>query len=396
MAAASVAATASLLVAACGSASSTSSSTTVPSSGSSGTTAASSANSGGTYLVGVPIAETGPNAQAGTEIFDAEKLAADQINANGGVLGHKIVLNEQDDACTAQTSVAAANKLVSLGVKAVVGGYCSGASLPAEPIYSRAGIPNILAAPNSSALVQGGDKSVFLMDPTSSLQAQEAAKFFANVLHSKKVQVVDDQSAFGVNVADLVQSNLKTLGVPTASIQAVPATQTDFSALINTIKSNGATAVYFAGYYAEWGLIVKQMRAAQVTIPLVGADGSVDPAFITTAGTAANGTYFTIARTTQFLQGSAATAFTNQYKSTFGSTPGPYSAYGYDGMNTLAAAIKQANSLNPAKVISALHSINTTGLTGSISFASDGARQGASFVVLKVVDGNFALAPVQP
>jgi branched-chain amino acid transport system substrate-binding protein len=382
-----------MMTAGCGS-SGGSSSGGSSSSGSSGSSSGST--SGGTYAVGVPVPMTGADAQSGTEIFNAEKLAAGNINAAGGVLGHKIVLNEQDDACDPQTSVAAANKLVSQGVKAVVGGYCSGAAQPAEPVYSRAGIPDILAAPNSSALVQGGDKSVFLLDPTSAAQSATAAKFFADILHSKKVQVIDDQSAFGVNLAGLVMSNLKKMGVKTASVQAVPATQSDFSSLIDTIRSNGSSAVYWAGYYAEGGLLVKQMRAAQLNIPFVAADGSVDPAFISTAGAAANGTYASIARTSQFLRGSAAQKFTSQYQAKFGSAPGPYSAYGYDAIEALAAAAKQAKSIDPSKVISALHSLHISGLTGSISFAANGARQGASFVILEVVNGQYRLAPHQP
>ncbi|MGH9059721.1 MAG: ABC transporter substrate-binding protein, partial [Acidimicrobiales bacterium] len=176
-----------VLVAACGSssaptASGSSSTTAAPAGSGSSTTSASSSSSpsssssggaptGGSYLVGVPVPVTGASAQSGTEIFNAEQLAADDINAAGGVLNHKIVLHKVDAACSAQTSVTAANKLVSLGVKAVVGGYCSGAALPAEPIYQRAGLPDILAAPNSSALTKQGYKDIFLLDPNSAKQS---------------------------------------------------------------------------------------------------------------------------------------------------------------------------------------------------------------------------------
>jgi len=93
------------------------------------------------YVVGVPMPMTGAEAQAGTQIFNAEKMAAALVNKHGGVLGHQIKLIEQDDACDAGTAVNAANLLVSKGVQAIVGGYCSGATLPVEPIIARAGIP---------------------------------------------------------------------------------------------------------------------------------------------------------------------------------------------------------------------------------------------------------------
>jgi branched-chain amino acid transport system substrate-binding protein len=361
------------------------------------TPAASSAAASGTYLVGVPMPMTGAEAQSGTEIFNAEKLAADQINAAGGVLGHKIVLNEQDDACDPQTSVNAANKLVSLGVQAVVGSYCSSATLPAEPIYARANIPNLQPSANAATLTQHGYTNVFLLDPSGGFQAQTAAAFFTNILHAKTVFIADDQSAYSVDIADLTQQALTKAGVTVLPIQAVPATTQDFSPVITTIRSSNPDAIYWTGYYAQAALFVRQLRGAGITTPYAVADGSVDPAYIKDAGAAnADGSYATIATTTQFLTGSAAQKFTQDYKAAYGTDPGPYSAYGYDAMDALVKAAQAAGSLEPAKVIAALRTLKFDGLTGSVSFAPDGARQGAKFVVLVVQNGQYALNPTQP
>jgi branched-chain amino acid transport system substrate-binding protein len=162
---------------------------------------ASAASSSSSYLVGVSEPMTGAEAEAGTEIWNGEVLAANKINAAGGVLGHQIVLKEEDDACDPQTSVNAANKLISLGVQAQVGGYCSSAAQPAESIYSRAGIPNVQVAANSTTLTSGGYKDVFLIDPGGGLQAEEATGFFSKVLGTKRLLIVDDQSTYAVNVA---------------------------------------------------------------------------------------------------------------------------------------------------------------------------------------------------
>jgi branched-chain amino acid transport system substrate-binding protein len=359
--------------------------------------ALASAVTSGTYLVGVSEPMTGAEAQAGTEIWDGEVLAADAVNATGGVLGHKIVLKEEDDACDPQTSVNAANKLVSLGVQAMVGGYCSSAAQPAEPIYARAGIPNIQVAANSSTLTQGGYKNVFLVDPGGSLQAAEAASFFAKVLKVKSLLIADDQSTYAVNVAQLTQKDLAGTSVKVLHpVEAVPDTTQDFSSVINTVRSDKAGAVYWTGYFAQAAEFVRQLRTAGIMIPFVTADGSVDPTFIKDAGADANGTYATIAVLTGFLTGAKANAFDVAYEKKFHSKPGPYSAYGYDGIYALANAAKAAGSLSPAKVIAALHKLKFRGLTGEVSFAPDGSRLGAHFVVLKVTRGAYELAPVQP
>jgi ABC-type branched-subunit amino acid transport system substrate-binding protein len=361
-----------------------------------GGSSASGSNGSGSYVVGVPMPVTGAEAQSGTEIFNAEQLAASQINAAGGVLGHKIVLKEQDDACDPQTSVSAANKLVSEGVQAIAGGYCSSAALPAEPIYGRAGLPNLQPAANSTSLTQQHLNDVFLLDPNGGLQAQTAASFFVNVLHASKIVIADDQSAYSVNVAQLAGTDIGKLGATVASTQAVPATTTDFSSVIAKVKQTGASVVYWTGYYSQAALFVKQLRNAGSNVTFVAADGSVDPTYIKDAGSAASNSYATIALTSQFIKGAKASAFDSAYQSKYGSAPGPYSAYGYDSVYALADAAKQAGSLQPASVVAALHKLNFQGLTGSVSFDSSGNRVGAKFVVLEVMSGAYALAPKQP
>ncbi|MGA3219415.1 MAG: branched-chain amino acid ABC transporter substrate-binding protein [Acidimicrobiales bacterium] len=358
--------------------------------------ASATAVGSGTYLVGVSEPVTGAEAQAGTEIYDGELLATDNINAAGGVLGHKIVLREEDDACDPQTSVNAANKLVSLGVQAMVGGYCSSAAQPAEAIYARAGIPNIQAAANSSTLTQAGYHNVFLIDPGGPLQAQEAIGLFTKVLKVKTLFIADDQSTYAVNVAQLTAKGLAGTSVKVLPVQAIPSTNQDFSAVIATVRADKAGAIYWTGYFAQAAEFVRQLRTAGITIPFVCADGSVDPTFIKDAGASANGTYATISVLSSFLTGSAAKAFDSSYVGKFHAQPGPYSAYGYDGIYALAEAAKTAGSLSPAKVITALHSLKFAGLTGEVSFAPAGSRLGARFIVLEVIGGQYKLAPQQP
>lgn len=362
----------------------------------SGAASASEPHASSPYVVGVSMPETGAEAQAGTEIFDGEQLAADRINASGGVLGHKIVLKEQDDACDPQTSVNAANKLVSLGVQAQVGGYCSSAAQPAEPIYARAHIPNIQPSANSATLTQGGYHNIFLVDPNGVPESKAAASFFSNVLKVKKLLIVDDQSTYAVSIAQLTAAALKGTSTEALPIQAVPDTTQDFSAIVNTARSDGATGIYWTGYFAQGAEFVRQLRSAGLTIPFTGADGAVDPTFIKDAGADANGTYATIAVLTSFLTGPAAKAFDTGYAKTFHSQPGPYSAYGYDAMYALANAAKKAGSLAGPKVIAALHTLKFSGLTGEVSFAPNGTRVGAHFVIVEVEHGAYVLAPHQP
>ena len=358
------------------------------------------------YLVGVPMPMTGAEAQAGTQIYNAELMAAQRVNKNGGVLGHPIKLIEQDDACDAGTAVNAANKLVSENVQAIVGGYCSGATLPVEPIIARANLPYVMPAANSPELTTGGYKNVFLIDPSGSGDGAEAAAFFKQQ-GITKVFVIDDQSSFGVAIANAAATDIAKDGgtVVAGGVQSIPSTSNDFSAVISQIKSSGATGIYWSGYFAQAAQFATQLNAANVigpngTAKFVVADGSVDATYLSGAGSAANGTYATIAALASgvgnVLNSRADQAFNVAYKKEFKSAPGPYSTFGYDAITALVLAARHVKSIKPARVIAGLRTLHFNGLTGKVSFDKTGNRLGAVMDLLEVVNGQYTLASPQP
>jgi branched-chain amino acid transport system substrate-binding protein len=352
--------------------------------------------SGGTYHVGVPLPFTGRDAAPGKQAFQAMQVAASEINKHGGVLGRKIVLMKEDDASDPQVSVNAANKLLSRGAEAAIGSYSSSAALPAEPIYARAGIPNIQPVSNSTALTSQKLDNVFLINAGGPLQAETAAKFLVDVQKKRKIALVDDQSVYGKDLAQSTGEDIKQLGGSVATAQHVSDTTRDFSSVVSAIRSSGADAVYWTGYFSQGALFIKQIRNANLNVLFVTGDGSVDPSFLATAGAAANDTYGMGGLTGQFIKGSAVERFNSAYKKRFHSDPSAYGVYFYDALQVLAKAAEQADSVKPDRVVDALHDLKYDGLTGPISFAENGAREGGKFVVLKVVDGEYELAPQQP
>lgn len=354
-------------------------------------------SSSGPYLVGVPLPMTGSSAAMGTNMWQAIQLAANYVNQHGGVLGHKIKLQEEDSACDPQTSVNAANKLVSLKVQAIVGTYCSGEALPAEPIYARAGLPFVLPSANASNLTTQGHNDVFMVNANGQDQANTAAAFFVNVLHAKNIALIDDQSNYATNLEQLTQAAIQKDGSRVADVEAVSPTAQDFSALINKFRSENIGLFYFTGYYAEGGLLIKQARQLGYTGTIAVGDGSVDQILISTAGaTYADGVYATMSPMPPFLTGPQAQSFTKAFTQAYNTQPGPYSALIYDSLMTLVTAAKNAHSIAPAKVTAALHKVQYTGVTGPISFTPNGNRTNAKFLILEVKKGQFALAPTQP
>ena len=170
--------------------------------------AASTSSSNQDYVIGCPEPMTGSTADMGADMYNAMKMAADQLNKQGGMLGRQIKLVEEDDASDPEPAVNAANKLVSMNVDAVVGEYASGVALLCEPIYNNAAVPYLLPDANASSLTSQGFNNVFLINCGGVTQAQTAADFMVKTLGAKAVAVVDDQSAFATNLAQLTDQDV--------------------------------------------------------------------------------------------------------------------------------------------------------------------------------------------
>jgi ABC-type branched-subunit amino acid transport system substrate-binding protein len=342
----------------------------------------------GDIIIGAGVPVTGSEAKMGKDMTQAIQMAIDEINAKGGVLNRKLKLEVQDDPCEAQQAVAAANKLVSLGVVASISGYCSGSFLPTEKVYADAKIGVVVPAANASNLTQQKFPNINLMNPTNMDQARTAADYILNTWKAKKVAIIHDNSSFAKELGELTQENLKGKAEVVA-FEAVTKGEKEFSATLTAIKAKNPDAIYWTAYYAEGGLIIKQARALGITAKIMVGDGSNDPSLIETAGaTAAEGVANTTTPSAKDFEGTK--DWIPKYKTKYGE-PGPYSAQAYDATYIIAEAIKKAGSTDREAVMKAIRGISYTGLTGKVSFNEVGNRKDGYFVVQEVKNGQFVV-----
>ncbi|UOF91324.1 branched-chain amino acid ABC transporter substrate-binding protein [Fodinisporobacter ferrooxydans] len=361
------------------------------SAGSSGSTAGSGGNKSGDILIGVQSPTTGSTAKMGQDMNNAIQLATDEINANGGINGKKIKLTFADDASDPQTATAAANKLVSEGVVAVVGGYASGATLPASGVYHNAGLPMVVTAANSAKIPAQGYNDIFLINGTTVHQGEVAADYMVDKLHGKRIAIIDDNSAYAKDLADQTKKAVESKGAKVVDFEAVNPDEKDFTTLLTKLKGLKPDATYWTAYYAQGGLLIKQFKQLGVPGAIGVGDGANDPTLIDIAGKqAAEGTFVTTPPTAEFLPD--AKKFINDYKAKFHQDPGPYSALSYDGMRLLADAIKRAGSTDKNAIIKALQDTNNfKTFAGDVSFKKDGTLKKSNFIVLLVKNGKFTL-----
>lgn len=367
-----------LVLAGCSSSSSSSSSTSQP------------ADDKSDIIIGSAVPTTGSSAKMGTDITNGIKMAIDEINAKGGVLGgRKLKLEVQDDPCDPQQAVAAANKLVAMNVVAAISGYCSGSFLPTETVYNNAKVGVVVPAANATKLTQQKFDNINVMNPNGADQAKTAADFFVAKLGAKKVALIHDNSAYAKELADLTKAALQGKAEVVA-FEAVTPGEKDFTATLTKVKGTNPDAIFWTGYYAEGGLIIKQAKGLGMKAAIMFGDGSNDPSIIDIAGKEnAEGTYNT---TTPGAADFAGTKdWIPQYKQKYGE-PGPYSAQGYDSMYVIKNAIEAAKSTDRAAVAKAIRAINYNGLTGTVAFDESGNRKNGAFLVLQVKDGKFTVA----
>jgi branched-chain amino acid transport system substrate-binding protein len=345
----------------------------------------------GPILLGMDIPLSGSSADIGPYMKNGGQLAIDEINAKGGVLGRKLQLRAEDDACDPKTAVAAANKLVAAGTTVSVGGYCSGATLPTLPVFDRAKIPMIIPAANSTELVAQKLKHVFLVNGTGDQQAT-AAMAWLTKSGAKKVAVLDDNTSYSKDIAVRTVAELDKPGTPDkSSLDAVNPGESDYSANVANVLKGHPDFVYWTGYYQEGGLILRQLRQAGYTGKFMVGDGSVDAKLIKIAGDKdAEGTYATMTQTPDTIEG--AQGWIANYKQKFGAEPGPYSTQAYDAVRVAAEAIKNANSTDGDKIVTALEAINGFPLfSGPLKFTPQHTLTSGGFVILVVKNGKFTL-----
>ncbi len=339
--------------------------------------------------VGIMVPTTGSEATYGKDMENAIKLAAGQINTKGGVLGMKIATTTQDAACDPQQAVNAASKLVSQGVTGVVGGYCSGATLPTLKIFGDAGVPIVIPAANSTKLIGAGSGNVFMINSTGADQVNTAVAFFKSK-DIKRLAIVNEGDAYSADLASLTREQWKKDGGDVVAYEVINKGEQDYSALVTRLKQQRPDAVFWTAYYADGALLIKQLRQGGYTGMIALGDGNNSPKLFEIAGAAANGVYCFSNPTVEYLPN--ARAFADEYKKQFHQSPGPYSALSYDGMNLLADAITRAGSTDKPKIIAALRATKDfQGIAGPINFTPQNTLARSNFVVLVGKGKQWAL-----
>ncbi len=351
------------------------------------------ANSGDVLLVKIGAAAplTGPQAHVGKDNENGTRMAIEDANARGVIIGGKKVhfeLLSEDDQADPKTATIVAQKLVDAKVNGVIGHLNSGASIPASRIYSDNGIAQISPSATAVAYTAQGFKTAFRVMANDGQQGKVLGEFAANNLAAKKIAVIDDRTAYGQGLADEFIKSAQASGALIVAREYTNDKAVNFSAVLTAIKGKKPDLVFFSGMDPQGVPLVKQLRALGLNAKFMMGDGGYTPKLIELAGAAAEGTYASLPGV-PLGQMPGGRDFSQRYEAKYKQPIQLYAPYCYDAVNVMIAAMQQADSVDPAKYLPALAKISYDGVTAKISFDEKGDLKGGAITLYQVQQGKW-------
>ena len=335
--------------------------------------------------IGFFMSMTGRDSSFGEASLRGARLAVDEVNAAGGILGRAVELLVEDNRSQPSESATAVKKLISRDhVVALIGECSSGRTLEAAPVAQAAGIPLITPASTSPKVTQVGNAifRVCFIDP---FQGDVIAEFAHRRLGLKRAALlIDSTSPYSVGLAEYFTKTFTALGGEVVTSQKYSGADTDFRAQLTAIRSANPDAIFLPGYYVAAGLVAKQAKQLGLKATLLGGDGFEAPQLLEIGGDALEGVYYS----THFASentSAASRAFVDAFKTKYGSVPNGLSALTYDSIKLVADAITRAGTTEKTALINALAATKDfPGVTGRTTInAQRDADKDAAIITVK-------------
>lgn len=336
----------------------------------------------GTIKIGGIFPITGPIATFGISCANGAKMAVEEANARGGVLGSKIELIIEDDQYKLEEAANAAKKLIERDkVVAIVGGVTSSEALTIGPIAQNAKVVLVTGTATNPRVTQVGD-FIFRVCFLDDFQGEVMANFAYKNLKAKTAAVLTAvTSDYSKGLADSFKKKYIALGGKIVADESYSEGDTDFRAQLTKIKASKPDFVFVPGYYSDVAPILNQARELGITVPFGGGDGWDSPELLKQAAKAAEGCFYTN-HFTPDAKDLLVQTFVKNYTKKYGMAPDALAALKYDAMKFLLEGIKKAGTTDPVKIKEALASMKTfRGVTGSMTFDANRNAIKSAFIL---------------
>ncbi|STO31405.1 Leucine-, isoleucine-, valine-, threonine-, and alanine-binding protein precursor [Fusobacterium necrogenes] len=337
---------------------------------------------------------TGPLAIYGVTATNGSKLAFEEINKNGGILGKQVEFVLFDEKGDSTEAVTAYNRLVDEGIVALVGDITSKPSLAVAEIAAQDNMPMITPTGTQFNITEAGP-NVFRVCFTDPYQGVILANLAKNNLKANTVAImVNNSSDYSDGVAEAFIKEAERLGLKVVAKEGYAEGDKDFRAQLTKVAATNPDVLLVPDYYEQVALITTQAREVGVKSIFIGPDGwdGVAKALDSSAYGAVENSYFTnhysVEDTNEKVQN-----FIESYREKYKDEPSAFSALSYDAAYLMKAAIEKAGSTDKDAIIKAIKESDFAGVTGRLRF-DEKNNPIKAVTVLKIVNGNYTFDSV--
>lgn len=342
----------------------------------------------------IPLPLTGQQGKFGEMMKRSYQMAAEEINAKGGIKKQKLVLSFEDSGAKPETARAIVEKLIdSKKQPIIVGEYTSACAKAVAAVAEERKTPYLIVASADDAITRQNYKYVFRQNAVNAHYGDGVISFLSQVVKPKTIAILYESSAFGTSGAEAMVKEAQKLGIKVLLKERYESGSIDFKPILSKVKAAQPDVLYMVSYVMDASLLMKQIKELRVDAKLFagGAAGFAIPEFIDNAKDAAN---YVISATlwTPQLKYPGAREYADKYNAKYKDYPSYHGASAYSAIYVLKDALERAKDFSPEKIRDALKTTNITTAFGPIKFENKEGYQNQNFMdtlVFQVQKGEF-------
>jgi len=345
------------------------------------------------FELSIPLPLTGSQAKFGEMEKRSYEIAAEEINAAGGIKGKKVVLAFEDSQGKPEISRAIAEKLVDVKKQPViVGEYSSSSSKAVAAVAEERKTPYLVVTGAADDITQQNYKYVFRMNPSTAYYSTGLMTFFSEVVKPKSIAILYESSDFGTSGAKDMEKQAEKVGMKVLVNEKYEKGAVDFKPILSKVKAASPDVIYMVSYVMDASLLMKQIKELRIDAKLFagGAAGFAIPEFIDNAKDAAE---YVVTSTLWCTMAKypGGSEYANKYKKLYGDLPSYHGAEAYSALYILKNVLERAKSWTSEDIREAMKATDMMTAFGPIKFEDKEGYQNQNFMdtlVLQVINGE--------
>ncbi|HCG03984.1 MAG TPA: ABC transporter substrate-binding protein [Desulfovibrio sp.] len=341
----------------------------------------------------VPLPLTGGQAKFGEIIKKSMEIAAEEINAKGGVKGGKLVLRFEDSQGKPEIARSIAEKIIDVQKQPLLfGEYTSACAKAVAAVAEERKTPYVVVASAADEITQQNYKYVYRINPTNAYYASGLLSFMDKVVKPKTMVILYESSDFGTSGAEEMAKSAEKAGIKVLMKEKYEKGAVDFKPILSQVKAQNPDVIYMVSYVMDAALLMRQIKELRIDARLFagGAAGFAIPEFIDNAKDAAE---FVVTATLWSPQVSypGAREFAEKYKADHGDYPSYHGALAYSAVYVVKDAVERAKALTTEDINAAMKGVDMMTAFGQVKFESRDGYQNQNFIdtlALQVLHGK--------